>query len=79
MCDICLRTPCDSRCPNAPEPLAVYTCKYCEDDILEGEDYFELDGEYYHEGCFEDNAVEILLKDYGATKGVAEADDGYDD
>ncbi len=26
MCDICLKSPCDPRCPNAPESDPVYDC-----------------------------------------------------
>ena len=29
MCMICGQSPCDSRCPNAPDPPAVYTCAHC--------------------------------------------------
>lgn len=72
MYSACYKSPCRRWCPNAAEPTAVYTCKYCGDSITEGDDYFELNGEYYHEDCFEDSAVEILVKDYGAMKGVAE-------
>jgi hypothetical protein len=31
-----------------------------------------MDGEYYHEDCFEDNAVSILVEECGAMKGTAE-------
>ena len=46
-----------------------------------GDEYYELDGDYYHEDCFEDNAAAILTEVFGARKGVAEEDDccGYDD
>lgn len=78
MCDVCLRTPCDPRCPNAPEPPAVYTCKYCGEPITDGETYFELDGDHWHDECFQDNAVGILLETCGATKGIAERSDDYE-
>ena len=29
MCDVCRQSPCDPRCPNAPEPEAVYKCRNC--------------------------------------------------
>ena len=38
------------------------------------EDYYELDGEHYHEECFEDKAVDILLDQFGAMKSIAEVD-----
>lgn len=75
MCEICHRCPCDPRCPNAPEPPTVYTCKHCGESIMEGDEYYELDGDYYHEDCFGDAAVSILLDQYGARYGVAEVDE----
>lgn len=74
MCDICRQTPCHPCCPNAPDPVAIYTCKYCGEDIVEGDEYVEIDGDYYHEECFEDCAAVILLEQFGAFKGVAEAE-----
>lgn len=74
MCDVCHMTPCDSRCPNAPDPPTVYTCKLCGEPIVVGDDYYEMDGEFYHEDCFEESAVDILLNECGAMKGVAEED-----
>lgn len=74
MCDICRQTPCHPGCPNAPDPPAVHTCKLCGEAIRVGDDYYEMDGEFYHEECFEDNAVKILMDECGAMKGVAEED-----
>ena len=39
MCSICLRNPCDSRCPNAPEPKPVEICSECGEGIYEGDEY----------------------------------------
>lgn len=78
MCSVCHKIPCDSRCPNAPDPVAVYTCKYCGEDIVEGDEYVMIDDDYYHDECFMDCAAGILLEQFGAVKGVAEVDDGYD-
>lgn len=75
MCEICRQSPCNPRCPNAPEPPAVYTCKICGEPIVEGDDYYEMDAEFYHEECFEDNAVKILMDECGAMKGVAEMEE----
>lgn len=72
MCDECRMSPCHPRCPNAPEPPKVYTCKICGEPIVEGEEYYEMDAEFYHEECFEDNAVQILMDECGAMKGTAE-------
>lgn len=76
MCDVCMRTPCDPRCPNAPDPPTIYTCKYCGEPIIPGDEYLELDGDYYHmDDCANDVAISLLLEKCGATKGVAEEDD----
>lgn len=74
MCSVCMRTPCDPRCPNAPDPQTVYTCKYCGEPIVQGDEFFEVDGDHYHEDCFTDCAADILVSQFGATKGVAEVD-----
>ena len=74
MCSICGHVPCLSRCPNAPDPPAIYTCKVCGESIVSGDYYYKLDGEYYHDDCFEDKAVDILLDQFGAMKSVAEVD-----
>lgn len=84
MCEICHKCPCDPRCPNAPEEKGVYTCAYCDDPIVDGEDCFCIDGEYYHEDCFGDCAATILLEKFGAVRMIAEAEEpdyeyDYDD
>ena len=81
MCDICRQSPCHPQCPNAPDPPTVYVCKSCGDPIVVGDEYYEFDGDYYHEECFEDNATAILVEQCGATRGTAEEDEdyGYDD
>lgn len=75
MCEICHQCPCAPRCPNAPEPPTVYTCKHCGEPIVVGDDYFELDGDYYHEECFCDSAIDLLIEKFGARCGVAEVDE----
>ena len=62
MCAICMRYPCDSRCPNAEEPEPLCHCKYCKEGIYEGDEYAEIDGDYYHEDCLSDVAVKLLLE-----------------
>lgn len=74
MCMICRQAPCHPSCPNAPDPPAVYTCKFCEEPIVKGDEYVEVDGDFYHEDCFNDCAVKILVERFGAVKGVAEVD-----
>lgn len=79
MCSVCRQHPCHPMCPNAPEPPAVYTCESCKEPIRAGDEYFELDGDYWHEECASDNAMEILTEHCGGTKRTAEEDDGYDE
>ena len=54
MCDICLRTPCDPRCPNAPEPPSVFVCSGCGDNIYDGDFYWEIFGEQWCADCIEE-------------------------
>lgn len=51
MCEICLRTPCHPRCPNAPEPPVFDECEACGAEIYEGDEYYEIDGHNYCEAC----------------------------
>jgi len=74
VCSVCLKSPCDPRCPNAPEPKSIYICNHCGEPIVEGEDYADVDGDYYHEECFTDCAAGILLEKYGAAIRTAEHD-----
>lgn len=41
-------------------------CKVCDGRIAIGEICYEMDGEFYHDKCFEDTAVRILLDECGA-------------
>lgn len=72
MCSLCLRSPCDARCPNAPAPPAVYTCKDCGEDIVPGDEFAEIDGEYYHIECLEDMTTRELLKLFDVYTETAE-------
>jgi hypothetical protein len=62
MCDICLKSPCDPRCPNAPDPPAVFVCSGCGGDIYDGQAFWSIMGEQFCEGCIDD------------ARGVAEYD-----
>ena len=53
MCEICHRSPCLPRCPNAEEPVAAKCCN-CGRDIYEGEDAFNINGDIYCEDCIND-------------------------
>lgn len=61
MCSICLQVPCNSRCPNAPEPEAVYRCLVCGEGIFQQQKYFETAKGNICDECIEDmSAVELL-------------------
>lgn len=49
---MCLKEPCDCRCPNYMSPKAKHYCSICGDAIHNGEEYIENDdGEYIHYDC----------------------------
>lgn len=62
MCDVCLKSPCDSRCPHAPEPPSVFVCSGCGENILDGEYYWDIMGEQFCSHCMDE------------ARGVAEYD-----
>ena len=70
MCDICHKTPCDYRCPNAPEPAAVYDCAHCNEPIVVGDRYFNYNSNYYHDNCFSKAAPVLIAEREGLAKGV---------
>lgn len=75
MCMECGQYPCHPRCPNAPEPTAVYECAYCNKAIREGEDFIEYDGEHYHEDCFSNKAPALAVEVECMTRVDAVEDD----
>lgn len=64
MCEICLQKPCPPRCPNAPEPPSVFVCSGCGDDILEGDDYWDILGEQFCEDCIDASKREAVYDPY---------------
>ena len=50
-------------CPNAPDPPVVLDCVWCGAGIREGEDFYEFRGDCYHTECFNENAVEIIIRE----------------
>jgi len=78
VCMECRMNPCSPYCPNAPEPETVYVCEHCNEPIVVGEEYYEYDGECYHEECFGDIAVALLLEN-GAVLKEAEVEEYYDE
>lgn len=68
MCN-CRLAKCDPRCPNAKDPPTVYICAICGEPVVSGEEYMELDGDFYHQECFEGSAVDILLENLEHRRG----------
>ena len=62
MCDVCLKHPCDPRCPNAPDPPMVFICSGCGEPIRDGDDYYEIMGEQWCQSCI-DEAREVAEYD----------------
>ena len=62
MCMECRQYPCHPRCPNAPEPAAVYDCAYCNEPIRAGDEYVEFDGNHYHEDCYANKAPALAVE-----------------
>lgn len=77
MCSICGVTPCLTGCPNAPLPKVVCQCKFCKEDIVDGDEMVELDGESYHEDCFSDATMTLLFERFGAERSIADAGGDY--
>lgn len=73
MCEQCHLSVCSSRCPNAPAAHGAYTCAYCGENILPGEEAVRVGGSCYHQECLENNAVDILFQNFGAEAFTAAA------
>lgn len=59
MCEYCHQYPHALGCPNDPDPEVIYECSACGADIVEGEDYYEVDGEPYCDGCVRSRTAEV--------------------
>ena len=55
ICDVCMKSPCDPRCPNAPDPKPVFICSGCGDDILDGDKVWHILGEQFCKDCIDDS------------------------
>ena len=62
MCSVCLTTPCNPRCPNAPEPVPVYTCDWCNEPIFENEEYMETPEGPVCKECIEGMSVAEFME-----------------
>lgn len=75
MCMICQRSPCDSRCPNAPDPVPILNCRECGEGIFQEDEYLETLSGPICKNCLEDMTVEEMLKIFGERLSVAQG--GY--
>lgn len=75
MCDICHKTHCDYRCPNAPDPATIYECAHCNEPIVAGDRYVYYDSNYYHEDCLPKAAPVLIADRDGLNKGVVTDND----
>lgn len=71
MCSMCLTSPCNPRCPNAPEPVAVKICSRCSAGILEGEEYLDSDNGSICEECLSDMTTKEYLDFVGEELATA--------
>ena len=71
MCALCQKIPCDSRCPNATDPLPVCTCGECGDGIYAGDRYWDSPQGLICESCLEDMAAETILAIVGEETKIA--------
>ena len=51
MCIECGYTKCHPRCPNAPDPPVVYYCDLCNEEIREGDEYYDFGEEKFCYNC----------------------------
>lgn len=72
MCEICVQTPCTSRCPNASEKKLFFSCSECGEQIYEGYEYFDSKVGAICKECMEDKSFEEILEVVGEKMKVAE-------
>lgn len=71
MCSMCMSTPCNPRCPNAPERKAVKECAWCHEGIFSGEMYFDSPVGVICEECLSGMAVQEYLEFIGELFSIA--------
>ena len=64
MCEICLRSPCLSGCPNEIIPT-IGTCSHCKNDIVHGMEYMDYDGDYICGECIDNMSTSELVSLFG--------------
>lgn len=63
ICEICLKTPCDARCPNAELPPIVHYCSECGEPIYDEDEFFYFGKVKYCVNCIDD-ARSFASKEY---------------
>lgn len=77
MCELCRHSPCDPRCPNAPEPIPIHTCTLCNEGIYEGDRFYEAPTGPVCEDCIWDMNGEEFMKLIGEQYETAEGRDEF--
>lgn len=75
MCALCRQNPCDSRCPNAPEPTPITICISCEEGIYRDDKYLDLPEGAICEECVGSMSGKELLEYLGEELCVAKEGD----
>lgn len=58
MCNECLQSPCNSRCPNNDEESIAY-CWDCDCELYDGEEVYEFGGRYYCGDCIDNHRITL--------------------
>lgn len=62
MCIECGSNPCNSRCPNATEEKAIYTCTVCGSPIFEDDMYWDSSEGCICEDCLDEMSRKEILE-----------------
>ena len=62
MCIECGLNPCDARCPNADEEIAVFRCVLCGDLIYAGDRYWDSSEGCICKDCLDEMSREDILE-----------------
>ena len=71
-CEYCHNLPHLPGCPNAPDPVAVLTCRLCGEGIPEGDRFLDTLAGPVCMGCLEDMDPEELLEIVGERLSTAQ-------
>lgn len=73
MCEVCGNYyGCHPSCPCAPEPEVYGKCELCGEDIEEGDEMVNIEGDKYHYDCL---GVRDILEIFDISVQVAGEDD----